>query len=159
MNKQIEKIKLIQKKFKQQKLPASKIEYSAENYDDQGKLIGECLPNITTEYAEIGAYAQIIYIVFIIVTSSFNEKFFKAIINYKPQLYKFKDFKKNLYPKDNFEFSKFILDFQKEKWGQNQFNFDLDSSPQTIYDKYLELISIFNKYNIKVIDQLYFDER
>lgn len=149
-----QKILPLRKIFLKNKSKVSQIEFTADNYDDSGKLIKHDLPTITTDFAEIGAFNRCIYFTVIIESKDFNKKFFNQIIEFNPQIYKFFNFNTNLYPKKNFDYKKFIKEIKQEKYLQIQFNFDLNQPSELIFKKHQQLKQIFKKNKIKVINQL-----
>jgi len=132
----------------------SDIEYTNNNYDEQGNIIKNPIPNITTDYCEIGLYENIIYFVFIIRSKSFNNLFFKEISKFPNiSMYGFRKFKDTLYPKINFNYFDFIKVIKKEEYLQIEFDFQ-NISVFDLYNKYLNLISIFLQDKIEIVNQL-----
>lgn len=131
----------------------SELEYTTDNYDDEGKKINEDLPTITTEYCEIGLHRNKVYFVFIIKSKTFNETLFNLIKN-KPnlQIYGFADFKTNLYPNANFDYANFLNKIKKDDYVQIQFNFK-KIDIKDLYKEYAIYINIFKKNEVVVIDQ------
>jgi hypothetical protein len=86
-------------------IEVSDVEYTEGNYTDDGILIPQKIPTITTPYCEIGNFENDLYMVFIIHADSFNQKFFEEIVlHYDVQIYGFVDFNKTLYPNKNISF-------------------------------------------------------
>ena len=132
----------------------SKLEYTTDNYDNQGNLIIDRLPTLTTDYCEIGVHNDELYFVFIIKSKSFNDKLFSSIKNMNNLwIYGFEDFKQNLYPKTDFNHKIFLTQVDEDEFLQIQFdykNIDLNE----LYTNYCKLIDIFNETKIVVVNQL-----
>jgi len=130
----------------------SGIEYTANNYNDNGELIRKSLPTITTEHCEIGIN-KTIYLVFIIESKSFNEYFFNLIKDFSNiRLYGLKNFKETLYPGVNFNYGKLAKIIQQDEYLQVEFDFAIFGI--NIYNEYIKLVEMFNKGKIRIINQL-----
>lgn len=136
------------------KQSVSEIEYTKNNYDNNGKLIKKGLPTITTNFCEIGLYHDEVYFVFIIDSKTFNLKLFNEIKDKSNvKIYGFVDFNKTLYPANNFNLATFIKQIKKDKHLQIQFN-DKDVDASDLFKKYSDLVNIFEKSKVEVINQL-----
>lgn len=134
--------------------PVSIIEYTGGNYDKNGKLIKKNLPTITTDYCEIGLCKNEIYFVFILKSKSFKKVLFDDMKDKRNMfIYGFDDFKTILYPRNNFNYKKFVDTINKDKYVQIQFDFK-DMNEKVLFDIYLTLVGIFNKNKIKVVNQM-----
>lgn len=111
----------------------SEIEYTKNNYDNDGNLIDGKIPTITTEHCEIGKYDNNCYFVFVIYAESFNRDFFEIIKKFNNiQIYDFIDFNKTLYPSKNFKYDNFVKNIKQKKYLQVQFNFNNPLANQLI---------------------------
>ena len=136
------------------KKSVSKLEYTKNNYNNNGNLIEEDLPTITTDFCELGLYNGEIYLVFIVESKTFNLELFRAIKN-RPsvKMYGFVDFNKTLYPTNNFNFDRFIKQIQKDKYLQIQLDHkNIDTSD--LFKEYSDLVSVFEKSKVVVVNQL-----
>lgn len=155
----IRNINLFRKILIENNKSVSKIEYTKNNYDNTGNLIKKEIPTITTDFCEIGVYDSELYLVFIIESNTFNLKFFNEIKNKSNiKIYRFIDFSKILYPIKKFNYNEFIQIIKKEKYLQIQFDFK-NIKTQDLFIEYNNLISIFIKNKIIVINQLKIDLR
>ncbi|MBU2579361.1 hypothetical protein KKF19_00105 [Patescibacteria group bacterium] len=135
----------------------SKLEYTKNNYDNNGNLIKEDLPTITTDFCEIGLYNNEIYFVFIVNSKTFSLELFdklKGKLNIR--MYGFVDFNKTLYPVVDFNFDNFIEQIQKDKYLQIQFDYKNINTPD-LFKEYSNLMNIFEKSKVVVVDQLKID--
>lgn len=134
----------------------TEIEITFGNYDDNGKLIKEGVPTITTDFCEIGICKEIIYFVFIIFSDTYRKKIFDLFKDFPDvQFYGFKNFKVTLYPHPNFKYSEFENKIKKEKYLQIQFNYNISKiSPELLYKEYIKIRNIFIRNKIKVVDQI-----
>lgn len=136
------------------KKPVSRLEYTKNNYDNKGSLIKKELPTFTTDFCEIGIYKNEMYWVFIIESKTFNSKLFESLkdkLNVK--IYGFLDFNKTLYPVKNFDYNKFIKTIQQDRYLQIQFDFK-NTETISLFKEYEDIVEIFNKSKVKVINQL-----
>ncbi|MDD3808612.1 MAG: hypothetical protein PHG49_03900 [Candidatus Pacebacteria bacterium] len=132
----------------------SELEYTHGNYDELGKLIEKDLPIITTVFCEIGLYDNKVYFVFIIDPKTFKIEVFNVLKTYSSlKIYGFKNFNKNLFPINNFKIDSFMKEILKEKYLQIQFSFQ-KMEAEMLFKEYIELIDIFRKNKIMVVNQL-----
>lgn len=148
-------------KFKQMlvdsNIPVSEVEYTRGNYDDYGKLIKDRIPTLTTDYFEIGWPGDLVYLVAVIVSESFNRRFFREIIREDNlQIYGWSDFKQNFYPANDFCFDNMMEMIKKEKYMQLQFNYE-GVELDFLLEKYRFLIDRMKAGKIRVINQLKID--
>lgn len=132
----------------------SDLEYTENNYSDNGILIKENLPTITTDFCEIGLFEGHIYLVFIIESKTFNLEFFNSI-KYKEniKIYGFVNFNKTLYPNENFDYGNFLKLVQSDKYLQVQFDFK-NMEALDLFAEYDGIVNVFNENNVIVINQL-----
>lgn len=150
-------IKTLKKLLEKKNQKVADIEMTSGNYDEEGILITEKIPTITTEFCEIGRYKhKITYFVFILNSSQFTKNLFNMISKYKNmKIYGFKNFLVNFYPKKGFLYSEFEEEIKEEKYIQIQFSSNRkQSKPEYILKKYLELKEIFISTYSEVIDQI-----
>lgn len=153
----IEDLNQFRRLLAQNNKSVSKLEYTRNNYDDEGNLIKEDLPTITTDFCEIGLYNGEFYFVFIINSITFNLKLFDKIKHIPSiKVYGLVDFNKNLYPKPNFKIDRFIKQIQKEKYLQFQFNYK-NVGTLGLLKEYFILVSIFEKSKVTIVNQLKVD--
>lgn len=132
----------------------SKLEYTKNNYDNNGNLIDEAIPTITTNYCEIGLYDREIYFVFILESQTFNKTLFNSIKSIPNiYIYGFEDFNKTLYPSRNFNYNDFVKTIRQDKYLQVKFSFE-NIKVVDLYKIYCDLVDVFDKNNAKVINQL-----
>ena len=118
-------------------------------------LIKTSIPTITTEFCEIGNYNNIIYLVFIIHSDTYNKELFSLIKKlHSVKIYGFKNFKETLYPIPDFSYKNFEKKIKEDKYLQIQFNFDINITQEKLLKEYLKLKEIFTKSNIVVVNQL-----
>lgn len=147
----------LKKELSDLNINVGEIEYTENNYDNDGKIINEKIPTITTEYCEIGMYDDNCYFVFVIYAKSFNVDFFEVIKRYKNiQVYDFIDFNKTLYPDKDFDYNNFEKNIQQKKYLQIQFDFNNPSIDESIID-YRKIVKNFSENNIQIVDQLSVD--
>lgn len=138
-------------------IAVGEIEYTENNYDNNGNLIDRKISTITTEHCEIGKYNNNCYFVFVIYAESFNKDFFEAIKSFNNiQIYDFIDFNKTLYPGKDFDYNNFEKNIKQKKCLQIQFDFDSMKVDEIIIN-YKKIIEIFLKYNINIVNQLEVD--
>ncbi|MCK4650224.1 hypothetical protein KAT36_03240 [Candidatus Pacearchaeota archaeon] len=139
------------------KKSVSKLEYTKNNYGNNGNLIEKSLPTITTDFCEIGLYNGEIYFVFVVDSKTFNLELFDKIKNKSNmKIYGFEDFNKTLYPADNFDFTNFIKQIQKDRYLQIQFDYK-KINIFDLFKKYSNLINVFEKSKVVVVNQLKID--
>jgi hypothetical protein len=132
----------------------SDLEYTKNNYDNDGNLIKEELPTITTNFCEIGLREGEIYLVFILESKAFNLELFSKIKNKSNvKMYGFIEFNKTLYPVSDFNYDKFIDSIQKDKYLQIQFDFK-NISTFDLFTDYTKIINVFDKSKVAVVNQL-----
>jgi len=135
----------------------SELEYTRNNYDNHKNLIKEDLPTIITDFCEIGLYNYKIYFVFITESKTINIKLFDELKNKSNvRIYGFIDFNKTLFPIKNFIMDNFIQEIQKDKYLQIQFDFK-DINTQDLFIEYSNLVKVFKKNKVKVVNQLKVD--
>ncbi len=135
----------------------SEIEFTKGNYDNFGNLIKEDLPTITTDFCEVGLYNNEIYFVFIVESKTFNIELFNELKNkLNTRIYGFIDFNKTLFPTKNFKFDVFLNEIKKNEYLQIQFNFK-DIDPFDLFKEYSNLVNVFEKNKVVVINQLEVD--
>jgi len=150
----IGKLKKFREKFVENNKIVSKIEYAKNNYDNNGNLINEDLPIITTDFCEVGLYGDEFYFVFVIESKTFNSELFDQIKNKSNvKIYGFIDFNKTLFPIKNFKFDNLMEEIQKDKYLQIQFDFK-NSEIDYLYKEYCDLVNCFIKNKIVVVNQL-----
>lgn len=134
----------------------SDLEMTSGNYDDNGNLIKEDVSTLTTRFCEIGVYQNNIYFVFIIQSDNYTEKLFESLKSFSNiQFYGFKDFKNNLYPKDNFSYQEFEKEIKKDKYLQIQFNYQISKMlPELLFGEYNKIRNILNNNKVEVINQI-----
>lgn len=153
----IEKLNQFRKILIRNNKPVSGIEYTKNNYDENGNLINEELPTLTTDFCEIGLYGNEIYLVFIIESKTFNLELFREIKNKSNvKMYGFVDFNKTLYPVSDFDYDKFVESIQKDKYLQIQFDFK-DVTTFDLFTEYINIVNVFGKSKVVVINQLKID--
>ena len=153
---QFKDLKQLQKLLIQDKKPVSRLEFTKNNYDN-GKLIEEALPTITTDYCEIGLLNNSIYFTFIIESKTFSNILFNALKDLPNVLiYGFVNFNKTLYPKDDFNYNAFIDTIKKDKYLQIQLNFK-SIDVLELYNEYENLVDILKKSKSLVVNQLKID--
>lgn len=143
--------------LKEADYPASEIEMTSGNYDDNRKLIEYAVPTITTDFCEIGVYGEkTCYFTVILPSASFSKKLFLLVKNQEGiQIYGFKKFLINYFPVKNFSFGKLEEQINSEKYFQIQLTFNLQLVPlENIFRRYQELKAIFEINNIQVINQM-----
>ncbi len=151
---ELQDIKSLKSKFEKNKVKVSQIEYTSNNFDDDGNLIKTDLPTITTNYCEIGLHNNKVYFVFIINSESFKKDLFDSIKQVNDlKIYGFKDFKTTLYPSKYFDYKIFRKNILKDKYLQIQFTFRDIKVPE-LYKEYLKIIDKLEKNNIKIVNQL-----
>lgn len=137
------------------------IENTTGNCDDQGNIIDQPIPTITTDFCEIGAYNNTIYFTFIVYSNSYTQKLFDEFKNYpNVQFYGFKNFNTTLYPRSNFNYQKFEQTIRQDKYFQIQFNYNLDeqiSNLENLYENYLMICDKIVKGQTDVVNQLMVD--
>jgi hypothetical protein len=150
----IKNLTKLQDLFRKSKKPVSELEYTRGNYDSCGNLIKEALPTITTNFCEIGLHDHEIYFVFVIESKTFDIKLLDSIKN-RPnvKIYGFSNCNKTLFPVKNFNPEIFIKEIQKDRYLQVQFDFK-DISTYDLFKEYSNLINIFERTKITVINQL-----
>lgn len=132
----------------------SEMEFTKNNYDDNGILITESLPTITTEFCEIGLHKNEVYFVFIIESKSFSPIFFSLIKDYNNvKIYGFVDFNKILYPGQSFNLADFAVIIKQDKFLQIEFDYQ-NQEIFNLYQDYLNLVDIFTKSKVAIINQL-----
>jgi hypothetical protein len=137
------------------KIIVSEIEYTKNNYDN-GRLIKNDIPTITTEFCEIGIIRNKFYFVFIIESKNFNLKLFEKLQNKQNiNIYGFLDFNRNLFPINNFNLKYFLKEIQKDKYLQFQFDYK-NIKTDKLFEEYINLTKLFKKF-VKVINQLKID--
>lgn len=147
----------LQKILKDNGHKVSEIEYTAGNYDRNGKLIDERIPTLTTKFCEIGTHGGESYFVFVIETSSFTEGLFNILTNIPSvSMYPFKDFKRTLYPSTRIDYAKIIKIISKEVYLQIQLDFK-NTTAKGLYKSYLQMVSILNENHVRVINQIEVD--
>ncbi|NQT49758.1 hypothetical protein HQ571_03645 [Candidatus Kuenenbacteria bacterium] len=136
------------------KIVVSGLECTKNNYDNDGSLIKDDLPTITTDFCEIGLHNGEIYFVFIIDSKTFSQSFFDKIKNKaNVKIYGFKDFNKTLYPVNNFNFDNFLEQIQKDKYLQIQLDYkNIDEF--YLFKEYSDLVRVFENSGIVVVNQL-----
>lgn len=134
----------------------SVIEMTSGNYDDDGLLIEEEVPTLTTEFCEIGIYKTICYFTIILDSNSFTERLFNLIKKIAGiQIYGFKNFKNNYYPGEDSSFTTLGKKIREEGYFQVQFDFDTKKlGPESIFEKYLELKTLFKETNAQIVNQM-----
>jgi len=154
-----DKINRLRKILLDNKQPVSDIEYTENNYDGDWNLIEEKIPTITTDFSEIGYQNDKFYFVFVTESSSFH-KIILDELKWKPdmKIYGFVNFNKTLYPTDSFDLDVFMNSIKKDKYLQFQFDFK-NWELSDIYNEYCNLVDIFKKNEILVVDQLKVDLR
>lgn len=132
------------------------LEYTSGNYDGKGNLIPDQIPTITTDVCEIGIYDDTIYFTFIILASDFNKDLFNLLDRHKNmQIYPFKDFNNNLYPKSNFNYLEFEQQINNDQYLQISFNDNYKNhSTAEIMNKYLGYKNVFELAGVRPINQL-----
>jgi len=150
----IEKLNKFRELLIKSKKSVSDLEYTKDNYDNSGNLIKEDLPTITTDFCEIGLYNNEIYFVFVIESKTFNIDLFNEIRNKSNvRIYGFVDFNKTLFPIKNFNYDGFMKEVLKDIYLQIQFDFkDIDTFD--LFEKYSNLVNVFEKNKIVVVNQL-----
>lgn len=139
------------------KKSVSELEYTKNNHDNDGNLINEELPTITTDFCEVGLYNEEIYLVFILESKTFNLELFSEIKNKtNVKMYGFADFNKTLYPISDFDYNKFIESVQKDTYLQIQFDFK-NISTFDLFTEYTKIINVFDKCKVAVVNQLKID--
>ena len=126
-------------------------EFTSGNYDDDGKIINEKIPTLTTEFCEIGFHKTIVYLVFIAKSDSWSSGFLDEIKKFlNLQIYGLKKFEKNYNLAKNPE-----SEIKSEPYFQMQFNFDVNKiSVYNLLEEYDKIIQEIKKYNISVVNQL-----
>ena len=131
----------------------SDIEMTGSNYDDFGKLIEDKIPTITTENWEIGSYKNLIYLTFIIKSSSINNSLANLIKKFhNVQIYGFENFNKTLYP-SNLKLEEINREIKKEKFFQINLNFK-SIEPEKIFYQYKLITKHLKENNLEIINQL-----
>lgn len=137
----------------------SGVEYTEGNYDEFGNPIPGKVPTLTTEFCEIGSYKGNTYFVFIVESTSMTKKVLNILTKHKNvSIYGMKNFKENLYPKNNFGVEKFMEEIKKELYCQIQFNYQ-NLEANDLFNKYIKLTKIFEENRIKIFNQLEKDVR
>jgi len=132
----------------------TKIEFTQGNFDDQGRLIDEAVPTLTTEKAEIGWCHDLVYIVFIIDPASFTRNLFAKINTQSNwQIYGWRDFMVNFWPAKNFNQDIFYQQIDQEKYLQLQKTVHSRSS-RIIWREYCLVIGILEGSGVRIINQL-----
>lgn len=134
--------------------PVSGVEYTSGNYDNDGNLIKEKIPTITTDYCEIGLYKNEIYFVIIIESETFTRELFGELKN-EPDLkiYSFTDFNKTLYPAADLKLNKLLQDINKDKYIQIQLDYN-DVAMGDLFREYLRIVELLNNQKVKIVNQL-----
>lgn len=124
-------------------------EFTANNYNNKGKLIKEKIPTLTTKYCEIGFYKNIIYFVFIVHSKSWNKSFYDYIKKRKEaKLYGLKNFKKD------FDLSvNPVKEIKDERFFQIQLVFK-DIEEKSLFDLYNTNIKDLNNFKLSIFNQL-----
>ncbi len=156
MNKNLELIKSLRNLLERNSHQVSEVEMTSGNYDEHGCLMKGEIPTITTGFCEVGAYGEVCYFTIILKSSIFTRKLFDSIAKYPGvQIYGLREFQTNYYPKDNFVYNDFEKQINSEEFMQIQFNFDIiNLSPEMIYKKHSEIVSMFKSTGIEAEDQL-----
>ena len=150
----IEKLNKFREKFVENNKFVSEIEYTKNNYDNNGNLINEDLPIITTDFCEVGLYGDEFYFVFVVESKTFNSKLFDQIKNKSNvKIYGFIDFNKTLFPVKNFKFDNLMEEIQKDKYLQIQFDFK-NISTFDLFTEYIKIVNVFDKCKVVVVNQL-----
>jgi len=155
----MEKLNQLRKLLVENKKLVSEMEYTSGNYDNDGNVIEENLPTITTDFCEIGSCGKDIYFVFVLESKDFSLELFEKIKD-RPglRIYGFDDFCTDLYLMNDFDFFGFLEKIGKEKYVQIQFSYEKQTSLELLKE-YLALIDIFKASKTKVINQLKIDLR
>lgn len=135
------------------------LEYTDNNYSNSGLLITEKIPTITTSYCEIGLFDSSVYFVYIIEARHFSKKLF-TLAKDAPgvSIYGFKNFLKNLYPNENFNYGDFLKEIAKDKYLQIQFDIKSINLVKLLAG-YIAMKSIFKECGVLPVDQLKNDLR
>lgn len=146
-------LRILLKKYNQ---PVTELEMTSGNYDDQGKIIGEKIPTLTTDFCEIGVYNNNLYFTVILYSNSFSNKSFSKIKSLdKIHIYGFKNFDEDYYPIKNFSFNNLVNQIKNEIYFQIQFNFEMyNLTPRNIFKRYLEIKKILEKSEAKIVNQM-----
>lgn len=130
------------------------LEYTKNNYDNEGTLIEGGIPTITTSDCEIGAYGNVVYFVYIIKARDYKKDIFDGLIDKTNlSIYGLKNFNKILYPQSKFDYECFEKEISKDKYLQFQFDYEnIDVS--YLVEEYKMIKSAFKKSGIKPINQL-----
>lgn len=135
-------------------IPVSDPEYTENNYDDTGNLIEGSIPTITTEFCEVGVQDDGVYLVFIIESGSFDRNMFERIKRFpNVQMYGFVDFKKTLYPADDFDYDDFIVSVKQDRFLQIQFDYR-NITAIGLFSEYRQLERVFSENGFGVMNQL-----
>jgi hypothetical protein len=126
------------------------------NYSDDGGLIVNKIPTVTTDFCEIGAYSEVCYFTVIMKSDLFSKELLVLLSEYPSlQIYGLRNFLKNYYPKEHFDYPEFEKQTRAEEYTQIQFSFDKkELSPKFISDMYQEIKLLFEKENVRVENQL-----
>lgn len=135
--------------------PVSEIEVTFGNYD-QGKVIPEGVPTITTDVCEIGIYNNTYYFTVVLRSELFSKHLFDDVKNLESiHIYGFKNFLEDYYPSDNFSFQKLENQIKSEIYFQIEFIFSVNKIiVKEMFKRYLELQEVFKKYELAVVNQL-----
>lgn len=134
----------------------SELMYTKNNYDNNGRVIKEELPTITTDFCEIGLHNNTIYFVFIIDSTTFSLKLFTILKKLHVTIYWFTKFNKTLYPAELFEINHFMKMILEDKYLQIQIDYKKINSSD-LFKSYCNLVDIFEKNKAIVINQLKVD--
>ncbi len=150
----IENLKQFRKNLIVNNTSVSELEYTKDNYDNDGNLIKEALPTITTDFCEIGLHNDEVYLVFILESKTFNLKLFNAVKNKSNvKIYGFINFNQTLYPVINFNYDSFIKLVQKDRYLQIQFDFK-NITTADLLNEYANIVNIFDTNKVAVVNQL-----
>jgi hypothetical protein len=127
-------------------------EFTSGNYDDNGKIIDEKVPTLTTKFCEIGFHGQIIYLVFIAQSDYWSKEFFDEIkIFSNLKIYGFNKFLKDYDLTKDPE-----LEIKSEPYFQMQFSFKNDDNLKAtdLLNEYDSIVKLIKDCRIIVMDQL-----
>jgi len=151
-------IKEIRESFIEKGEMIGSFEKTTGNFDKKGNLIEASIPTVTTEFCEIGSYDDIIYFTFVIYSDSYNKKIIGNLRDFSNfQIYGFKNFLENLYPKENFNFKEFERELKKEEYFQINFDYSVENDVEYLYEQYSKIKNLILDSEVRVVNQLKID--
>lgn len=135
---------------------AGGLEMTFGNFDDDGHLINEGVPTVTTDRCEIGAYGNTLYFVFVVFSKTFSARLLEELKKFpNASIYGFKDFKTNLYPAAGFDDHGFLQAIKKDIYLQIQFNHELNQiTPETAFVDYQKVGAVLAASGAEIVNQL-----